>query len=186
MIIEKTFSATDACKYLGIHKQSLEKHQRSGKLVYDYQFSNGERMYKLLTLEAYKARWQSPMLTQHEVADMFHVSEETVKYHFRRKRSITPDARRGSFGTYSDSKVLMIAKSEKWITGFSENSVGSERIGILRIHDSEKFFLFHRGNKVLSITSQYNTYEDALTALSRAVNQRRAQLLRNPEGHQLA
>lgn len=183
MNIEKTFSATDACKYLGIHKQSLEKHQRSGKLVYDYQFSNGERMYKLATLEAYKARWQSPMLTQHDVADMFHVSDETVKYHFRRKRSITPDARRGNFGTYSDSKVLMIARSEGWITKYSENSVGSEHFGILQLHDSEDFFLFYRGNRVFSILASHSTYEDALEDLGITVTLRRGELLLGPEDH---
>ena len=162
---QAVYTATKACEYLGIHKQSLEKYQRSGKLMFDYQFANGERAYKHSTLEAYKTRWQSKMMTQEEVGIMFGVSPETVKYHFRRKRNLTPDADRGQFGTYSDNKVLMVARSEYWVTHFEQEVVGKQIICLMKIEATKQWALIRRTNNRMRLVLEFDTYEPAYEAM---------------------
>jgi hypothetical protein len=178
------YTATEACEYLGIHKQSLEKYQRAGKLMPDFQFTNGERMYKQETLEAHKARWQSPMMTLEEVAKMFGVDRSAVRYHFKIKRSIGQDADRGMFGTYSDAKVIMVARSAGWIGKFEQESVGTEHFGVMWIPARDVWAVFHRKDKCLHVVDRHLHYLDARKIMNALVVTRRSNLQKTPPGRQ--
>jgi predicted transcriptional regulator len=174
------YTANQACEYLGIHKQSLEKYQRQGKLRADTQFPNGERMYEKETLDAFKERWQSQMMTQEEIAKMFGVARTAVRYHFKIKRSITADADRGMFGTYSDAKVLMVARSAGWVKDFEQESIGSEYIGLMFVKARDQWTVFHRKNRCLFVLDRLLLYLDAKKIMNAAVTMRRLQV-RNPQ-----
>ena len=172
------YTATEACAHLGVHKQSLEKYQRQGKLMYDYQFANGERVYSQKTLDRFKAKYRSPMMTLEEVANMFGVSAQAVRYHFRIKRSIGSDAYRGRYATYSDSKVIMVARTAGWITRFGQELVGTEAYGAWQIHYDPLWYVFHRFEKrieILGVTTDDSEAESLVkvqVAMTRALLQR--------------
>jgi len=56
-----TFNAV--CDRLGVHRQTLEKHQRRGTLKPDVQLENGDRFYKEETVEKFEKTWRSGMAT---------------------------------------------------------------------------------------------------------------------------
>ena len=179
------YTANEACEYLGVHKQSLEKYQRAGKLMFDYQFTNGERVYSQATLDRFKAKYQSPMMTLDEMAEMFNVSRQTVRYHFKTKRSIGSDAKRGSNVTYSDSKVIMVARTAGWIVRFGQEQVGTEYYGAWQLLDDPLWYIFHRADKCITIIGTTPEGSEAEAEVKVQVAMRRALLRRNQPDLQL-
>lgn len=127
---ETLYSASEAAEYLGIHKQTLEKLQRSGRLKRDFITSGGHRVYKQKTLEEYRTRWQSNRLSFDEIASIFGITKDAVHYHFRRKRSISPAGFRRGAMVFRPSTVLMVAKNEKWIDQVTEANGRKESVGV--------------------------------------------------------
>jgi len=151
MIKARDMSAAEVCEILGIHKQTLEKYQRTEKLMPDYRFSDGTRMYTADSLELFMRRWQSDLMTQVEIAELFEVTEDAVVYNFRRKRRISADAKFGKFDTYSDSKILMVARSEGWVSDFNQVQVADLYLGSMKIEATGTWLVFKRANMVIDV-----------------------------------
>jgi len=158
---EDLFTATEAAEYLGLHKQTLEKLQRVGRLQYDFKFENGERAYKQNTLDAYRLRWQSNMMTFNDIADMFGISRDAVIYHFRRKRVVSSAGRRGRAWVYGPDSVIMVARAEGWITELEEWVTGLERVGLGYIGGKGEWIVYRRGQKHVSILGKWDSKEAA-------------------------
>lgn len=91
------------------------------------------------------------MMTQEEIAELFGITEDTVMYNFRRKRKISPDAKRGSYDTYSDSKILMVARSEGWVSSFDQEQVSNLYLGSMKIEATNTWLVFKRANLVIYV-----------------------------------
>lgn len=164
--MKSLYTFTQAAEYLGLHTQTLERHQRDGRLTADYQFENGERAYTQETLDAYRRRWQSQMLTAEEIQDLFGITRETFWYHFRKKRNIQHDAKRGRAECFSDAKIMMIARTEKWITALREESIGNKILGIGLITHTARWIVYVRVQGELRVQGQY-TREEAEATFAR-------------------
>lgn len=170
-----SFTSSEVCEKLGIHKQTLEKYQRERKLLPDFQFPDGERVYYADTLEKFEMMYRSNMLTIGKIAKIFGISETTVSHHFRRKRQITPDAKNGRFSTYSDGKVMMVARSEGWCEKVKEDIVGNARYGTMYIPSTNRWCAYKRENGILVLISRRTTEEGASAAMLEKICLRRGQ-----------
>lgn len=166
------YTIKEAAEYLGMHKQNIEAHQRSGKLVPDFKFQDGSRMYSAETLRTYQVRWQSNMLTMREIGELFKIPKHRVFWAFRQKRAISPDGKRGKADVYSDAKIMMVGSSERWFTSRYEEAIGVTNIGYMFLTESKEWVVYHRENSVLSILNRCTTEETARIAF----NERREQL----------
>lgn len=164
-----SFTFAEAAEYLGLHRSTLEAHQNSGRLVPDIRFKDGGRLYSLETIEKYKRRWQAPNLTMEQVADLFGITKVMAFWALRKKRVIVPDGKRGRAFVFSDTKVLMVATSEKWLTGREEFVAGDKYIGMMYIVAKTKWAVYARQFGVLNVLLLCDTkeYAEAMVSLER-------------------
>jgi hypothetical protein len=75
------------------------------------------RLYRYETLDRFKREYlMSTLPTLTEIAKMYHVSEQAVKYHFRTKRKVRPSGNRGISMTFAWEDVSKVAIDEGWHT----------------------------------------------------------------------
>ena len=145
----------EVAERLGVHKQMIERYQRNGKLVPDFQLRNGDRIYTEESVERFQKLYQSRLMTLKEIGDVFGVSRDVVLYHFRKKRHIQPDAHRGNFVTFGDAKVMMIARSQEWVKNVEETVVGNAIVGTMFLPKKGKWCAFvRRGGRIYTAETE--------------------------------
>lgn len=107
----------EATVFLNYSTQMLEYLERTGKLVPTVVLDpTGERMYTLGDLREYRDKYRrTDGLTMQEVMAKYGVTQDTVRWHFNKKRHLRPIGMRGHGFVYSHEDVEMVAHLESWI-----------------------------------------------------------------------
>lgn len=104
----KLYSFSQAARYLGKHKQTLEKWQRSGELVPDFKLGT-RRFFRQDTLDKFRDG-QAVLMTVNDIACKYNLKRSYVYYALRTKRNVQEHRR----GKYAPEAVQMIANTEGW------------------------------------------------------------------------
>jgi DNA-binding transcriptional MerR regulator len=160
------YTFSELAVYLGVHEQTLEKHQRRGTLVADVQMQNGDRLYRDETVDAFEANYFSSLCKLDEISQIVGVKLNRVKYIFLRRLQLKPDAMVGQAFCYTAANILSVAQNQQWLKVVAKNRLGAHTFYVIdRMSDGKMILLAEEERRLESLGEREGTVSEILAGV---------------------